>query len=233
MSGAVPPGTRPGAMPFWKRAFDISCCLVVLPFFAAVTLLISLVMKFTSPGPVFYSQSRVGHRQRRFLCYKFRTMIVGADSVAHRLHCEDLIHSNAPLVKLDSRSDSRIIPGGWLLRASGLDELPQLINVLRGEMSLVGPRPCLPYEAEQYQPWQTERFGAVPGLTGLWQVSGKNRTTFDEMLRLDIHYARNLSWWLDLKIILMTVPSMCLQIRDTYRARKAPNQRSMNPRVAI
>ena len=94
--------------------------------------------------------------------------------------------SNTPMTKMDSKGDPRIIPFGWLLRSSGLDELPQLINVLRGEMSLVGPRPCLPYEYDRYLPWQRERFAAVPGLTGLWQVSGKNRTTFVEMIQLDI-----------------------------------------------
>ncbi len=98
--------------------------------------------------------------------------------------------SDAPMVKLDARGDSRIIPFGLLLRSAGLDELPQLINVLRGEMSMVGPRPCLPYECDKYLPWQCERFNTLPGLTGLWQVSGKNRTTFNEMMQLDIEYAR-------------------------------------------
>jgi lipopolysaccharide/colanic/teichoic acid biosynthesis glycosyltransferase len=128
------------------------------------------------------------------------------------------------MVKMDSRGDSRLIPGGWILRASGLDELPQVINVLRGEMSMVGPRPCLPYEYDRYLPWQRDRFAAVPGLTGLWQVSGKNRTTFEEMIRLDIEYARRQSWWLDLKIMLLTVPALLQQIGDTRRGRKSAVQ---------
>jgi exopolysaccharide production protein ExoY len=140
----------------------------------------------------------------------------------HQAHCDQLIQSNAPMVKMDSRGDSRLIPGGWLIRASGLDELPQILNVLRGEMSLIGPRPCVPYEYERYQPWQRERFDAVPGLSGLWQVSGKNRTTFEEMMRLDIHYARHVSWWLDLRIIVMTIPALIVQISDTRRGRKSP-----------
>jgi transcriptional regulator of met regulon len=106
-----------------------------------------------------------------------------------------------------------------------LDELPQLINVLRGEMSLVGPRPCLPYEYDNYLPWQKERFETVPGLTGLWQVSGKNKTTFVEMIQLDIKYAKNKTLWWDLKIILMTVPAMVIQMLETRRARRAASRR--------
>jgi lipopolysaccharide/colanic/teichoic acid biosynthesis glycosyltransferase len=129
--------------------------------------------------------------------------------------------------KMDSKVDSRIIPFGLWLRASGLDELPQLINVLWGEMSLVGPRPCLPYEFDEYLPWQKERFGAVPGLTGLWQVSGKNKTTFVEMIHLDIQYAKNKNVWSDLKIILRTIPALIIQMLESRQARKlssSPNR---------
>jgi len=211
-------------MPVWKRAVDVTFCLAALPLFALFTLGLAVAMKLTAPGPVLFKQERVGHRNRRFMCYKFRTMFVGADSTAHQQHCANLMHSNAPMVKLDARGDSRVIPGGELLRATGLDELPQLINVLQGDMSLVGPRPCVPYESDAYLPWQHERFRAVPGLTGLWQVSGKNRTTFEEMVHLDIHYAQNVSWWLDLKIICLTVPALVGQISDTRRARKSSSQ---------
>jgi len=121
---------------------------------------------------------------------------------------------------MDSNGDPRIIPFGLLLRSSGLDELPQLINVLRGEMSLVGPRPCLSYEYEKYLPWQKERFTTVPGLTGLWQVSGKNRTTFVEMIQLDITYARSKTLWLDLKIILQTIPALIIQMLEARRTKK-------------
>jgi lipopolysaccharide/colanic/teichoic acid biosynthesis glycosyltransferase len=210
-------------IPGWKRAMDIGCVIVAMPVLALCTLLMALVIKIASPGPILFHQERVGYKGRRFKCYKFRTMHVGADTKIHQTHCEQLIRSNIPMVKMDSRRDSRLIPCGWLLRASGLDELPQIINVLRGEMSLIGPRPCVVYEYEQYLPWQRERFGTLPGLTGLWQVSGKNRTTFDEMIRLDIHYAQHKSLWLDLKIILMTLPALFQQIYDTRIARKLPS----------
>jgi len=154
------------------------------------------------------------------MCFKFRTMFVDADTTTHQGHLNQLMNSNTPMMKMDSRGDPRIIPLGLFLRASGLDELPQLINVLRGEMSLVGPRPCLPYEYDKYLPWQKKRFGTVPGLTGLWQVSGKNKTTFVEMIQLDIKYAKNKSLWWDLKIILMTVPALIIQMLETPRGKK-------------
>ncbi len=214
------------AMPVWKRAIDIACCLAALPFLALGALLMTIVTKTISPGPVFFRQERIGHLGRRFKIYKFRTMTVGADTSVHQSYCKDLINSNAPMVKMDAKGDSRLIPGGWLLRASGLDELPQLINVFRGEMSIVGPRPCIPSEFEQYLPWQRRRCDAMPGLTGLWQVSGKNRTTFDQMIRFDIQYAESISWWQDLKIILLTVPALLIQIYDTRMGRKAIVERN-------
>jgi lipopolysaccharide/colanic/teichoic acid biosynthesis glycosyltransferase len=148
-------------------------------------------------------------------------MQVDAETGPHCDHFRQLMESEVPMTKLDARCDPRLIPLGSLLRATGLDELPQIINVLRGEMSFVGPRPCIPYEYEGYQPWQRRRFDAVPGLTGLWQVSGKNRTTFNEMIRLDIEYSERLSLWLDLKIIFRTLPALwqqCLDIRAQKRA---------------
>jgi hypothetical protein len=147
-------------------------------------------------------------------------MFVDADTSLHQGHLHQLMNSNTPMMKMDSKGDPRIIPFGVLLRASGLDELPQLINVLRGEMSLVGPRPCLPYEYDKYLPWQKERFETVPGLTGLWQVSGKNKTTFVEMIQLDIKYTKNKNLWWDLKIILMTVPALIIQTLETHWAKK-------------
>jgi lipopolysaccharide/colanic/teichoic acid biosynthesis glycosyltransferase len=206
-------------VPRWKRVIDLTCCLVALPVLGLLTLATTVVMKFLSPGPVFFRQERVGYRGRRFKLYKFRTMKVGSDTKIHQAHFDHLVHFNIPMVKMDAKGDSRLVPGGWLLRSSGLDELPQIINVLRGEMSLVGPRPCIPYEYEQFTPAQRQRVSAVPGLTGLWQVSGKNRTTFDEMIRLDIHYAKHGSLWLDLKIMLLTPFAMLLQIYDTRKGR--------------
>jgi exopolysaccharide production protein ExoY len=163
------------------------------------------------------------------MCFKFRTMVVGAETNTHQGHIQLLMKSDAPMVKLDARGDSRIIPLGLLLRSSGLDELPQLINALQGEMSLVGPRPCLSYECDEYLPWQRERFNTLPGLTGLWQVSGKNQTTFAEMMQLDISYTREKSLWLDLAIILKTVPAILGQVLDALKRKKMLPQETRAP----
>jgi lipopolysaccharide/colanic/teichoic acid biosynthesis glycosyltransferase len=223
------PGTTPhtaaiNPMPVWKRVIDIACCLLALPVLALFTLAMTVMTKVVSPGPVFFRQERVGLKGRHFKIFKFRTMVVNADTGVHQKHLMQLIGSNAPMMKLDAKTDRRLIPGGWILRASGLDELPQIINVLRGDMSIIGPRPCVPYEFEQFLPWQRARFDAMPGLTGLWQVSGKNRTTFEEMIRLDIYYAHHLSFWQDVKIILLTVPALIVQVIDTRKGRKAVMQ---------
>lgn len=220
-------------LPYWKRAVDIVFSLAALPVLASSALLTATVMALVSPGPVFFRQERIGHRGRRFWCYKFLTMHVGVDSKIHENHCDELIRSNAPMMKLDARGDARIFPGGRLIRALGLDELPQIINVLRGEMSLVGPRPCLPSEFEKHLPEQRARFSAMPGLTGLWQVSGKNRTTFAEMIRLDIRYAETASLWLDLKIIALTIPALLRQQRDTARGSKAPAIATISERAKV
>lgn len=212
---------------WWKRALDIACIVAALPLLIPLVLLIALLIKIRSSGPILFKQERVGYRGRRFVCFKFRSMVVGAKTTVHEGHWNQLISSRLPMAKLDTQGDRRLIPYGRLLRASGLDELPQIINVLRGEMSLVGPRPCIPYEYEKYLPWQKERFEAVPGLTGLWQVSGKNRTTFNEMVHLDIHYARNKSLWLDIKIMLRTLPAVIDQLQDIVRRRKSRMQVSV------
>src|SRR6202035_2651809 len=149
---------------------------------------------------------------------KFRTMNVNVETQSHERHLEQLIHADCPMTKLDASGDPRIIRGGRLLRATGLDELPQLFNVLRGEMSLVGPRPCTPNEFCRYQPWQQQRVIAAPGLTGYWQVKGKNKTTFTEMINLHIFDTKNMSWRLDLAIILQTVPAIVGQVIETRRA---------------
>ena len=194
---------------------DLALIIMAFPVLLPLVMLIGLLIRIVSAGPVLFKQERIGYLGERFLCYKFRTMFVNSDTTVHQGHLNQLMNSDAPMMKMDSHGDPRIIPFGRLLRASGLDELPQLINVLRGEMSLVGPRPCVAYEYEKYMPWQQERFNTVPGLTGLWQVSGKNRTTFTEMIQLDIKYARTKTIWLDLKIILKTVPALLIQIWET------------------
>jgi lipopolysaccharide/colanic/teichoic acid biosynthesis glycosyltransferase len=222
LAGAPSPKAVPDL--HWKRTLDALLILLALPFLVPLALLVALLIRSGSRGPILFRQERVGYQGRRFRCFKFRTMFVDADTTAHQGHLQDLMHSNAPMTKMDSRGDLRIIPFGLLLRASGLDELPQLINVLRGDMSLVGPRPCLPYECEHYLPWQKERFETVPGLTGLWQVSGKNKTTFVEMVQLDIKYAKNKTVWWDLKIILMTVPALIIQMLETRQSRKTSSR---------
>jgi lipopolysaccharide/colanic/teichoic acid biosynthesis glycosyltransferase len=207
-------------LPGWKRSLDVIAILLALPFLLPLAMIIALVIRSVSSGPILFKQERVGYRGRRFMCLKFRTMFCGAETVTHQGHLQQLMDADVPMTKMDSKGDSRIIPFGKLLRSSGLDELPQLINVLKGEMSLVGPRPCLAYEAAKYLPWQMERFNAVPGLTGLWQVSGKNRTTFTKMIQLDIEYARTKNLFLDLKIIFKTIPALLVQMRDTRLQKK-------------
>ena len=207
-------------VPTWKRALDVACILFLLPALLPLGLLISLWIKIVAPGPLLFRQKRVGYRGNHFVCLKFRSMKVGADSGVHKNYLKELMQSETPMTKMDVKGDARLIPLGALLRATGLDELPQLINVLRGEMSLVGPRPCIPYECEDYLPWQRERFNTLPGLTGLWQVNGKNKTTFNEMINYDITYARNKSLWLDIKIIAKTIPAILSQVREARASRK-------------
>jgi lipopolysaccharide/colanic/teichoic acid biosynthesis glycosyltransferase len=204
----------PPRAPRWKRTLDVAVILLMLPLVAPMAIGIGVLIALVSPGPILFRQERVGLLRRRFMCLKFRTMHVDAETSSHQGHLKQLMSSNAPMLKLDARGDSRIIPFGIILRSTGLDELPQFINVLVGDMSLVGPRPCLPYESEQYQSWQLERFETLPGLTGLWQVSGKNKTTFNQMMELDIRYAREKTLWLDLLIIVKTPFVMIGQVLE-------------------
>ena len=197
-------------IPAWKRSMYILGSILGLILFAPVFLFIALIIKVVSTGPVFFKQERIGFGGKKFIFLKFRTMKINRDPSVHRQYytrlidgCKNGDDSAECMLKLDDH-DPQIIPFGKLLRKTCLDELPQLVNVLRGEMSLVGPRPPIPYEVDQYSRWHSGRFDAVPGMTGLWQVSGKNRLTFKEMVRLDIRYTRNLSFIGDVKILLMT-----------------------------
>jgi lipopolysaccharide/colanic/teichoic acid biosynthesis glycosyltransferase len=194
-----------------KRAIDILGSAALLLLLAPVLLITAALVKLKSPGPVFFRQERVGRMMKSFTMLKFRTMHVNADSKIHQEYVSSLIKAKAAshgtsgeqVFKLTA--DPRVTPIGRILRKTSIDELPQLINVLRGEMSLVGPRPPLHYEVEQYQRWHCRRvLEAKPGLTGLWQVAGRSRTTFDEMVRLDLRYARTRSLWTDIKILLAT-----------------------------
>ena len=222
----------PVSKPLWKRILDVVFVVLAFPVLLPLMVLIGIFIRIVSTGPVLFKQERIGYLGERFLCYKFRTMHVNADTGIHQGHLDRLMNSDAPMIKMDSSGDPRIIRFGRLLRSSGLDELPQIINVLRGEMSLVGPRPCVSYEYEKYLPWQRERFNTVPGLTGLWQVSGKNKTTFTEMIQLDIRYARSKTLWLDLKIILMTIPTLLVQVWET-RVQNKPAGRAVSSKVTL
>lgn len=210
----------PEGVPEWKRLLDVIFTLATAPVWVPLGLLIAAVIKVVSPGPIFFRQERVGYLGGRFSCLKFRTMVVNADTAVHQGHLEQLMSSGRPMTKLDKAGDPRLIRCGLLLRTLGLDELPQLLNVLKGDMSLVGPRPCLPYEYEKYLPRHRERCATLPGLTGLWQTSGKNRTTFEEMIDLDVHYASHKSLLTDLKIIVMTIPALMSQAGDVGRSRR-------------
>lgn len=213
-------------LPLWKDILDVLFSLIALTVLSPLLILISVYIKIADPGPAFFRQERVGFRGKKFTCWKFRTMKVNNDAAAHQEYLKSLIQGgDQAMIKLDARKDPRIIPLGWVLRQSGLDELPQLVNVLRGDMSLVGPRPCLPYEAKEYDQWHAERFDTVPGLTGLWQVSGKNRTTFKEMMRFDIRYSRRMSFWMEIQILFRTFPAIAQQIRDhRAKARGTPDE---------
>ncbi len=204
-------------VPPWKRPLDIAGSLVGLVFFSPLFLLLTAYIRIVSPGPVLFKQKRVGCGGKQFTFLKFRTMKLNNDTITHRKHLKNLISSpDTPMEKLDHGKDPRIIFGGRIIRKLALDELPQFVNILKGEMSLVGPRPCIPYEAEEYLRWHRHRFDVLPGLTGLWQVSGKNRLTFKQMIRLDIAYGKRMSFWLDIKILLLTLPSLASYAIESF-----------------
>ena len=200
--------------PRWKRTMDIAFSGAGLIIALPLLLVIAAIIKITSRGPAFLRQERIGRFGKPFRLWKFRTMRLDADASSHEAHLRNLIATNTPMVKLDAKSDPRVFPFGKLLRSTCLDELPQLINVLRGDMSLVGPRPCIAYEFQQYQDWQKRRFDAMPGITGLWQVSGKNKMTFTEMIGLDIAYVERVSFMCDLKIIFKTIPAIVSDLAE-------------------
>lgn len=218
-------------VPGWKAPLDMTCILLALPLWLPLMLLLMLITRIASPGPVFYRQKRVGLGGRYFFIWKFRTMKLSAETRAHEHYFEELMRSDCPMTKLDTVGDSRLAPFGRILRASGLDELPQIFNVLCGEMSLVGPRPCLPNEFTHYEPWQRERVNTLPGLTGYWQVNGKNKTTFNQMIAMDLFYLQNMSCLLDLKIMLKTVGALAGQLFESHQAARRRRQEE-RPRSA-
>lgn len=214
------------ATPPWKRGLDLAIIVLLLPLLLPLAAAIAAWVKLSSRGPVLFRQERIGHRGRPFTIYKIRSMEENAPLQQHETHFTELVVSNRPMQKLDALADPRLIRGGCFLRITGLDELPQLINVIRGEMSMVGPRPCLPKEYELYNAAQRERFEAIPGLTGYWQVNGKSRTTFTEMIELDIYYRRNRSLWLDLVIMLRTPGVLLAQAMEQLHVPRAPDSKT-------
>jgi lipopolysaccharide/colanic/teichoic acid biosynthesis glycosyltransferase len=194
-----------------KRSVDIIGSLVALLLFMPMFLILAVLVKLTSRGPILFCQKRVGRYGKEFAFYKFRTMFTDNDPRIHQEYVAKLIagdvSGSAGVYKLVN--DPRITPMGRFLRKSSLDELPQFFNVLKNDMSLVGPRPPLPYEFERYRTWHKRRVLELkPGLTGLWQVEGRSRTSFDEMVRMDLRYALQQSFWVDLKILLQTPSAM-------------------------
>ncbi|HLT18153.1 MAG TPA: sugar transferase [Thermomicrobiales bacterium] len=206
---------------FWyrlaKRLFDLTGAALLLVCLSPVFLVCALLVRFSSPGPILFRQQRVGARGREFTFLKFRSMRVDADPALHREYVARFINgaaeqqagANGSMYKLVH--DPRVTPVGRWLRRTSLDELPQLINVLRGEMSLVGPRPPIPYELEHYRPEHLRRLAVKPGITGLWQISGRSHTTFEEMVALDLEYIQRASFMTDLGILLRTVPVVLAQ----------------------
>ena len=189
-----------------KRLLDLGLTVFCLPLLLPLLALLVLVVRLDSGAPVFFTQKRVGRKGEPFRIIKFRSMAVGAEGQQQAL--SGLNQASGPLFKI--RDDPRLTPVGRWLRRSSLDELPQLINVLRGEMSLVGPRPGLPQEVEQYKRWHRQRLDVLPGITGLWQVSGRSEVAFDEMCLLDIYYLENWSLMMDIVLIMRTIPKVFL-----------------------
>jgi lipopolysaccharide/colanic/teichoic acid biosynthesis glycosyltransferase len=219
MTGLVPAlGREVAAVPASKRALDVVVGGIALVLCAPLLAVVWLAVRASSPGPAIFRQQRLGLGGRPFVLYKFRTMTAGADDAVHRAYVTRLLTEDAPAVggnrglyKL--QGDLRVTRIGAWLRRTSLDELPQLVNVMRGDMSLVGPRPALPWEAELYQDVDRVRFEVLPGITGLWQVSGRNRLSMREALALDVEYVRRRTLLLDLGILLRTLG--CLVGEDT------------------
>lgn len=193
---------------WWKRPLDLvlgtMALVVALPFI----LCLALAVVLESPGNPFFGQERVGYAGRRFRIWKLRTMHAGCDQSVHRRTASDWFEGRASGESYKTLADPRITRIGGLLRRTSLDELPQFLNVVMGEMSLVGPRPAIPYELAHYQPAYYHRLSVPPGLTGLWQVTRRDRLSAAEMMQLDLQYVREASPWLDLKVLAMTAPAL-------------------------
>jgi lipopolysaccharide/colanic/teichoic acid biosynthesis glycosyltransferase len=206
----VPVSPTPAGYRFAKRALDIIGSTIGLALTSPVLALVALAVKLESPGPILFRQQRLGLGGRPFTLYKFRSMHLSAEQSRHRDHVRDLIRGDGQQTPssaawLPIPLDPRVTRLGAFLRRSHLDELPQLINIARGDMSLVGPRPPIPYEVEVYEPWHLRRLSVIPGLTGLWQATGWGRLSFDEGVALDLAYIDRRSFWFDFGLILRTL----------------------------
>jgi len=210
-----PPHTTDSAGDYaGKRTLDVVGALLALVLLSPVMLAVMAAVWLTSPGPAIFKQPRVGKGGRQFTFYKFRSMVANSDDRIHREYVEKLINARPGEVPLEGdapayyklKADPRVTRVGRFIRTTSLDELPQLFNVLKGDMSLVGPRPPIPYEAIHYEPWHLRRIlTSKPGITGIWQVEGRSRVSFSEMVRMDLRYIRECSLALDLKLMLKTV----------------------------
>lgn len=204
-----------------KRCVDVVLATLLLILLSPLMLLIAVLVRLDTPGPVIFVQERVGARRRsrdgrtiweirHFPFYKFRSMVRDADQSVHQAYIKAYVEGRVGPsdAKFKLTDDPRVTRVGQILRKTSLDELPQLVNVLKGEMSLVGPRPLPTYEVAQYQPWHRERLAALPGITGFWQVKGRCQVSFEEQIHMDIEYVRNRSLWLDIKILFLTIPAV-------------------------
>lgn len=183
-----------------KRVLDVLISFIALILLSPLLIIISILIVSTSKGPIIFKQDRVGKDGKIFKMYKFRSMVVNAEELKDKLEKDN--EMNGPMFKI--KNDPRVTKVGHFIRKTSIDELPQLINVLKGEMSLVGPRPSLPKEVEEFEPWMLERLTVLPGLTCYWQVMGRNNIEFQEWMRLDIKYVRERNFWIDLKLIFKT-----------------------------
>jgi len=190
--------------PCAKRAMDLFCSIVTLILLSPLMVLVAIAIYLTSPGPIFFTQLRVGKNGKTFKFYKFRSMRPDAEKL--RAQLEHLNEAKGPIFKI--HQDPRVTPIGRILRKYSLDELPQLFNVIRGDISLVGPRPHLPSEVEQYKPWHRERLTVTPGIICLREVSGRSKLSFDEWVALDLEYIRQRSLWMDIKILFRVIPAV-------------------------
>ena len=205
--------------PYWvvKRVMDVTLALLAVIALAPVMLLVAMLIKLDSRGPVLFKQTRIGRGGQPFTFYKFRSMVHNADPEIHRQYVQSLIRNGAASeteaagcspARFKLTRDPRITRVGALLRRTSLDELPQFFNVLKGDMSLVGPRPPIPYEVTEYTEWQCGRLAVTPGITGVWQVMGRSRVPFDQMVQTDLDYIAQQSFWLDCRILWQTIPAV-------------------------